>query len=62
MTEKMIVTPYEVEGEVDYQRLIKEFGLQEITPEILEKIKKITKDLHPMLKRKIFFYAHLLHT
>ncbi len=57
MTEKMIVNPYQVEGEVDYQRLIKEFGLQEITPEILEKIKQITKGLHPMLKRKIFF-AH----
>jgi len=57
MTSKMIVTPYSVEGEVDYNRLIKEFGLEKITPEILDRIKKHTKKLHPMLRREIFF-AH----
>jgi tryptophanyl-tRNA synthetase len=57
MTDKMIVNPYSVEGEVDYNRLIKEFGLEKITPEILERIKKHSKKLHPMLRREIFF-AH----
>lgn len=51
------VDPYNVEGKIDYDRLIKEFGLEKIDNSILEKIKKKTKDFHPMLKRKIFF-AH----
>ena len=52
---KQIVTPWKVEGDLDYQRLIKEFGTSEITPELLTRIKKHTKQLHPYLKRKIFF-------
>lgn len=52
---EMVVNPYNVKGEVDYERLIKEFGLEKITEEILKKIKKHTGELHPMLRRKIFF-------
>lgn len=55
MTEKFIVTPWEVRGEIDYNRLIKEFGTEPITNELLERIKKHTKELHPYLTRKIFF-------
>ncbi len=51
------VTPWEVKGEVDYDRLIKQFGVEKITDNILERIKKHTKELHFMLTRKIFF-AH----
>lgn len=52
----MVVNPYEVEGEVNYERLIKEFGLEKINEEILKKIKKHAKgELHPMLRREIFF-------
>lgn len=51
------VTPWEVEGKVNYDRLIKEFGVSKIDDKLLNRIKKHTKDLHPMLKRKIFF-AH----
>ena len=51
------VTPWEVEGSVDYKRLIKEFGVQEIDEALLNRIKKYSKELHFMLRRKVFF-AH----
>ena len=51
------VTPWEVSGEVDYERLIKEFGIEKLNEKLLERIKKHTGELHPMLKRKVFF-AH----
>lgn len=54
------VTPYEVKGvltEKEYQRLIKEFGIQPLTKSLLERIKKHTKELHFMLTRGVFF-AH----
>ncbi len=55
--EKVIVNPYEVEGKINYNRLIKEFGLQKIDDKLLSRIKKHTKEVHPMLKRGILF-AH----
>src|ERR1043165_100470 len=51
------VTPWKVEGSVDYARLIKKFGTQEITNELLEKIESFTGELHPLLKYK-FFFSH----
>lgn len=57
MVEKEVVNPYEVKGKVDYNRLIKEFGLEKIDDKLLNRIKKHTKELHPMLKRGIMF-AH----
>ncbi|MFH8110256.1 MAG: tryptophan--tRNA ligase [Candidatus Aenigmatarchaeota archaeon] len=51
------VTPWSVEGKVDYDRLTKEFGLKLIDNKILERIKKHTNELHLFLRRKIFF-AH----
>lgn len=55
--EEFIVTPWEVKGEIDYEKLIKEFGTSKITPQLLEKIKKHAKELHIFLKRDIF-YCH----
>jgi tryptophanyl-tRNA synthetase len=55
MTGKYVVTPWEVSGDVDYDRLIKDFGTEKITPEILDRLEKHTGDLHYLLKRKIFF-------
>ncbi len=49
------VTPWEVKGDIDYDKLIKQFGTKPITKELLERTKKHTKDLHLMLRRKIFF-------
>jgi tryptophanyl-tRNA synthetase len=50
-----VVNPYEVVGEVNYDKLIKEFGLEKIDDKILKKIKKQTGEIHPMLRRGIFF-------
>ena len=51
------VTPWEVKGEVDYDKLVEQFGVQKIDNLILNRIQKHTKELHFMLRRKIFF-AH----
>lgn len=52
---KYIVTPWEVKGEVDYNRLIGEFGSEKISDRLLGRIEKHAGSLHYMLKRKIFF-------
>ena len=49
------VTPWEVKGEVDYERLMREFGTEPITEELIERLKKHTGDVHYMLRRGIFF-------
>ncbi len=49
------VTPFEVSGEINYDKLVKEFGVRKIDENILNEIKKYTKDLHFMLRRGIFF-------
>ncbi len=51
------VTPWEVSGNVDYEKLIREFGVSKIDDKLLEKIKKHTKKSNFMLDRKLFF-AH----
>jgi len=52
---KSVVNPYEVEGKVDYDKLIDKFGVQKITPQVLKEIEEITGELHPYLRRGIFF-------
>ena len=44
-----------MEGNVDYNKLIKKFGTFAITNEMIEKIKKITGEVHPLLKNRYFF-------
>lgn len=51
------VTPWEVSGNIDYDKLIAEFGVESLNDAMLERIKKHTKDLHFMLRRRVFF-AH----
>jgi tryptophanyl-tRNA synthetase len=53
--DEFIVTPWHVEGEIDYDKLIKQFGTEKITAELLKKIEKITGESHFMLRRGIFF-------
>jgi tryptophanyl-tRNA synthetase len=53
--DKFKVTPWEVEGEIDYNKLIVQFGTQPITPEMIEKIKHVTGEVHPMLRLQYFF-------
>ena len=49
------VTPWEVEGEIDYNKLIENFGTQTITPHILTKVEDLIGEIHPMLKLQYFF-------
>src|SRR3989338_3503278 len=51
----MIVTPWEVSGHVDYEKLIMEFGTSHITKGLLERIEKAAGETHFMLDRKVFF-------
>ena len=53
--EEMIVTPWEVSGKIDYEKLIKQFGTQPLTPDLLERLHKNAGELHPQLERRIFF-------
>jgi tryptophanyl-tRNA synthetase len=54
-SDEFIVTPWHVEGDIDYDKLIEKFGTQKISPELLEKIKNMTNEDHFMLRRGIFF-------
>ena len=46
----MIVTPWEVKGKVDYERLVKEFGTQPLSPELLKRVESNTGKLHLQLE------------
>ena len=50
----MVVTPWEVKGKVDYERLIKEFGTQPLTPELLKRVEDHTDKLHLQLGTEDF--------
>lgn len=47
------VTPWEVSGQIDYNNLVKDFG---VTP-ISENVRKSIGEIHPLIKREIYF-AH----
>jgi tryptophanyl-tRNA synthetase len=53
--EEFVVTPWEVKGEVDYEKLIREFGTKQISEGMKKRIQKHTGDLHLLLRRNIFF-------
>ncbi len=55
--EEMVVTPWEVRGKIDYDRLIEMFGTQKITEALKKDIYSITKEHHFMLDRGLV-YAH----
>ncbi len=54
-TDDFTVTPWHVEGEIDYEKLIKRFGTERISPRILERIRERAGDDHFMLRRGVFF-------
>jgi len=54
---KFEVTPYEVTGKVDYERLEKQFGITPIDDALVERIEKLAGASNFMLRRRIFF-AH----
>ncbi len=51
------VTPWEVSGEVDYDRLIERFGTSPIDESLLERLRRLAGELHLLLRRRIF-YSH----
>ncbi|MFW6141985.1 MAG: tryptophan--tRNA ligase [Candidatus Saliniplasma sp.] len=55
--EGFTVTPWEVEGNIDYEKLIDEFGTSKIDEELIDRIKDAAGEVHFMLRRKIF-YSH----
>ena len=57
MTKGEVVNPWEVKGDIDYDKIVRQFGVERLNNEILKRIEKHTKSLHPMLRRNIFF-AH----
>ncbi len=52
---KFVVTPWEVKGEVDYDRLIRDFGTQPITGPLAKKLEEILGDAAYLVRRRIFF-------
>jgi tryptophanyl-tRNA synthetase len=56
--EEFVVTPYEVKGRIDYDRLRELFGTQELTGELLARIHHLAGgELHPLLQRGVY-YSH----
>jgi len=53
--EEMVVTPWEVSGKIDYDKLTREFGTENLTIELLEHLRKHAGSLHTQLRRRIFF-------
>lgn len=60
------VTPWDVKGAVvdgeikaiDYEKLIVQFGVSRITPDLIERLEKVTgRPAHHLIRRGIFF-AH----
>jgi tryptophanyl-tRNA synthetase len=50
----MIVTPWEVSGEIDYDRLIEQFGVQPMTQSLADRIAKHAGYMHPHLLRGVY--------
>lgn len=54
--EEFECNPWSTSGKIDYLRLVKQFGTELIDQELIEKFQRITKkDIHPWLRRGIFF-------
>jgi len=60
--EEMVVTPWEVRGKVDYNKLIRRFGTQPLTDKLLRRLEKHVGELHAQLRRKLFFSHRDLDT
>ncbi len=58
MAKEFTVTPWEVKGDIDYDKLIRQFGVKHLDDILLKRLEKVAGDLHYFLKRKIFF-AHV---
>lgn len=52
---EMVVTPWEVSGEIDYTKLIQQFGTQRLTDDLKERIARHAGFMHMQLRRDVFF-------
>jgi tryptophanyl-tRNA synthetase len=52
---KFVVTPWEVSGQVDYDRLIRDFGTQPITGTVQKRLESILGDYAYLVRRHILF-------
>jgi len=57
VADEIRVTPWEAEAFVDYEKLIKIFGVKPLTDSEITLLKRYTKEDHIMLRRRVF-YAH----
>jgi len=53
--EKFVVTPWEVTGAVDYDRLIQQFGTQPINDQLAERLEKKLGAAAYLVRRRVFF-------
>lgn len=61
-TASPIVTPWEVSGTVDYEKLVREFGSTLIDPSLIERVERVTGErAHHFLRRGIFFSHRDMH-
>jgi tryptophanyl-tRNA synthetase len=55
---EIIVTPWEVSGEIEdkmYIKIIEKFGTQGLSQDLIEKFRKLTGEVHPLIKSQYFF-------
>jgi tryptophanyl-tRNA synthetase len=55
MAGRMVVTPWEVSGDIDYAKLIQDFGTQPLTDDLVRRLEREARESHFMLRRKVFF-------
>ena len=53
--QRFVVTPWEVTGTVDYERLIRDFGTQPITKELAGRLEQVLGPMSYLVRRQIFF-------
>ncbi len=54
--DEAVVTPWEVRGRIDYDKLIKKFGTQPFSEDLKDRLSRlIDRPLHPMIRRGIVF-------
>ncbi len=49
------VSPWDVSGKIDYEKLIEKFGTQKLTNDLLNDLKNLSGDLHLFFRRNVFF-------
>ncbi|MFX1512714.1 MAG: tryptophan--tRNA ligase, partial [Promethearchaeota archaeon] len=50
-----IVTPWEVKGDIDYAKLVKDFGTELIDNSLIDRFRKHVGELHFLLRRGVYF-------